>query len=49
VLEARGYDNASAGVALIRDGNGTRWFETLLRYRGAAPAVDQATESPRRF
>ena len=26
------------GVALIRDGNGTRSFETLLRYRGAAMA-----------
>ena len=26
------------GLALIRDGNGTRVFETLLRYRGAAMA-----------
>jgi hypothetical protein len=26
------------GLALIRDGNGTRSFETLLRYRGAAQA-----------
>ncbi|MGH6899447.1 MAG: hypothetical protein ACREJ5_23335 [Geminicoccaceae bacterium] len=26
------------GLALIRDGNGTRSFETLLRYRGAATA-----------
>jgi hypothetical protein len=26
------------GIALIRDGNGTRSFETLLRYRGAALA-----------
>ena len=26
------------GIALIRDGNGTRSFETLLRYRGAAMA-----------
>jgi hypothetical protein len=26
------------GLALIRDGNGTRSFETLLRYRGAAMA-----------
>ena len=26
------------GLALIRDGNGTRSFETLLRYRGAALA-----------
>jgi hypothetical protein len=29
---------ASTGLALIRDGNGTRSFETLLRYRGAAAA-----------
>ena len=34
----RGYDNACPGLALIRDGNGTRSFETLLRYRGAAMA-----------
>jgi hypothetical protein len=33
-----GYGNASPGLALIRDGNGTRSFETLLRYRGAAMA-----------
>ena len=26
------------GLALIRDGNGARSFETLLRYRGAAMA-----------
>jgi hypothetical protein len=38
VLAARGYDNAGPGLALIRDGNGTRSFETLLRYRGAAMA-----------
>jgi endonuclease YncB( thermonuclease family) len=38
VLEVRSHDGASAGVALIRDGNGTRAFETLLRYRGAAMA-----------
>ena len=30
--------NANSGLALIRDGNGTRSFETLLRYRGAAMA-----------
>ena len=29
---------ANPGLALIRDGNGTRSFETLLRYRGAAMA-----------
>ena len=29
---------ASLGLALIRDGNGARSFETLLRYRGAAMA-----------
>jgi hypothetical protein len=34
----RGYGNANPGRALIRDGNGTRSFETLLRYRGAAMA-----------
>ena len=28
----------NAGIAMIRDGNGTRSFETLLRYRGAAMA-----------
>jgi hypothetical protein len=30
--------HATSGLALIRDGNGTRSFETLLRYRGAAMA-----------
>jgi hypothetical protein len=30
--------NANPGLAMIRDGNGTRSFETLLRYRGAAMA-----------
>jgi hypothetical protein len=38
VFEERGYANASPGLALMRDGNGTRSFETLLRYRGAAMA-----------
>jgi hypothetical protein len=38
VFEERGYCNASPGLALMRDGNGTRSFETLLRYRGAAMA-----------
>jgi hypothetical protein len=38
VLEVRSYEGASAGVALIRDGNATGSFETLLRYRGAAMA-----------
>ena len=38
LFEERGYGNASSGLALIRDGNGTRSFETLLRYRGAAMA-----------
>jgi hypothetical protein len=38
VLEFRSYEGANAGLALIRDGNGTRSFETLLRYRGAAMA-----------
>jgi hypothetical protein len=38
VLEARRYDGAGPGLALIRDGNATRSFDTLLRYRGAALA-----------
>jgi hypothetical protein len=38
LFQERGYGNASPGLALIRDGNGTRSFETLLRYRGAAMA-----------
>ena len=38
VLEVRSYEGANPGVALIRDGNGTRAFETLMRYRGAAMA-----------
>jgi hypothetical protein len=38
LFEQRRWDNAGLGVALIRDGNGTRSFETLLRYRNAAIA-----------
>jgi hypothetical protein len=38
VLEIRSHDGANPGVALIRDGNGTRAFETLMRYRSAAMA-----------
>jgi hypothetical protein len=38
LFEQRRWDNGSVGVALIRDGNGTRSFETLMRYRGAALA-----------
>jgi hypothetical protein len=38
VFEVRSYANASPGLALIRDGNGTRSIETLMRYRGAAMA-----------
>ena len=34
----RRWDNGGVGMALIRDGNGTRSFETLLRYRDAAIA-----------
>jgi hypothetical protein len=37
-LEQRRWDGAGVGVALIRDGNGTRTFETLMRYRAAAIA-----------
>jgi hypothetical protein len=32
------FGDADLGLALIRDGNGARAFETLLRYRGAAQA-----------
>jgi hypothetical protein len=38
VLEARAWAGASPGLALIRDGNGTRSIETLVRYRNAAMA-----------
>jgi hypothetical protein len=38
VLEFRSYEDANAGLALIRDGNATRSFDTLMRYRGAAMA-----------
>jgi hypothetical protein len=36
VLGFRRGDDGDAGLAVIRDGNGTRSLETLLRYRGAA-------------
>ena len=32
------WNGGDLGLALIRDGNGTRSFETLMRYRGAAMA-----------
>jgi hypothetical protein len=32
------FDDGDLGHALIRDGNGARAFDTLLRYRGAAQA-----------
>jgi hypothetical protein len=38
LFEERRYADGGLGLALIRDGNGTRSFETLLRYRGAAMA-----------
>jgi hypothetical protein len=38
LFERHGYDNASLGLALIRDGNSSRAFDTLLRYRGSALA-----------
>ena len=38
VLEFRSYEGANAGLALMRDGNATRSFETLMRYRSAAMA-----------
>jgi hypothetical protein len=38
VFAERRFRDGGLGNALIRDGNGTRSFETLLRYRGAAMA-----------
>jgi hypothetical protein len=38
LFEERHIAGGSLGLAVIRDGNGTRSFETLLRYRGAAMA-----------
>jgi hypothetical protein len=38
LFEWRRRQGGGIGVALIRDGNGTRSFETILRYRGAAQA-----------
>jgi hypothetical protein len=38
VFAVRGYGGAGPGLMLIRDGNGTRSIETVMRYRGAAMA-----------
>ncbi len=38
LFEERRSADGGLGLALIRDGNGARSFETLLRYRGAAMA-----------
>jgi hypothetical protein len=38
LFDERRTASGGLGLALIRDGNGTRSFETLLRYRGAAIA-----------
>jgi hypothetical protein len=38
LFEERRFADGGLGLALIRDGNGTQSFETLLRYRGAAMA-----------
>ena len=38
LFEERRVASGGLGLALIRDGNGPRSFETLLRYRGAAMA-----------
>ena len=38
LFEEQRYGDAGPGLALIRDGNGTKSFDTLLRYRGAALA-----------
>jgi hypothetical protein len=39
LFEERRVASGGLGLALIRDGNGPRSFETLLRYRGAAMAA----------
>jgi hypothetical protein len=38
VFARQSYGDAGLGLALIRDGNGTRSIDTLMRYRGAAMA-----------
>ena len=38
MFEERHIPTGTLGLCLIRDGNSTRSFETLLRYRGAAMA-----------
>jgi hypothetical protein len=38
LFERYAYDNANLGHAMIRDGNGARSFDTLLRYRGGTLA-----------
>jgi hypothetical protein len=38
VIEVRSYGGAGPGLALMRDGNGTRSIETLMRYRASAMA-----------
>jgi hypothetical protein len=38
VLEFRRSHEGGLGLALMRDGNGTRSFDTVMRYRGAATA-----------
>jgi hypothetical protein len=38
LFERYAYDNANLGHAMIRDGNGARAFDTLLRYRGGTLA-----------
>ena len=38
LFKERRVASGGLGLALIRDGNGARSFETLLRYRGAAMA-----------
>jgi hypothetical protein len=38
LFERYAYDNANLGHAMIRDSNGARSFDTLLRYRGSALA-----------
>jgi hypothetical protein len=38
LFEERRSADGGLGLAMVQDGNGTKWFETLLRYRGAAMA-----------
>jgi hypothetical protein len=45
LFEERHFPTGTLGLALIRDGNGTRSFETLLRYRGAGGVLALAAHA----